>query len=260
MVRSGISFSEFSEMAKRTYVEVCYKDFAIPGRRRTVSRVSVLSGLSRKEVVKMSNYADEDEYVNDVGRSINRATRVVGGWLQDKTYLNKNDKPKTLSIVDDEPSFKSLVQSYSGDVTYGAILDELLHIGAVEIVDGSKVKLLGLGYIPTKGEEEKLTIMGTSTSDLLSTVDHNINNPDEPYFQREVLYRDISQAGINEFRIVSREKCTNLLVDLNEWLANKRAIEEELGLLEKDSRVGVGLYFIKSSPSEGENNDETKNQ
>ena len=50
LLRHSVSFSAFADMAKRVYVDVALKDFSLPGKKPTTSRVAVLSGLTRKEV------------------------------------------------------------------------------------------------------------------------------------------------------------------------------------------------------------------
>ena len=44
LLRYEIAHSEFEEIARRSYVDVAFKDFALPNRKNTVSRVSVLTG------------------------------------------------------------------------------------------------------------------------------------------------------------------------------------------------------------------------
>jgi hypothetical protein len=50
LVRKGVSFAELSEVLKSVFVEVADRDFVIPGRRTSQSRVAILTGLTRKEV------------------------------------------------------------------------------------------------------------------------------------------------------------------------------------------------------------------
>ncbi len=50
LLRHSMSFVAFEALAKRVYVEVAMKDFGIEGKKPTISRASILSGLTRKEV------------------------------------------------------------------------------------------------------------------------------------------------------------------------------------------------------------------
>lgn len=252
LLRYGVSFVEFSELAKKTYIEISYNNYAIPGRAKSVSRVAVLTGLSRKEVVAQTKMleqgADDDD---DIRRPINRASKAISGWMQDKEFQDVKGGPRILDINGEKASFKALAKRFCGDVTHGAILDELVRVGAVELLKNNKVKLVAQAYIPLHGEIEKINIMGTSAHDLLTTVEHNISQPDQARFQRELVYSELSQAGINEFKLISQDKCMALLLDLNQWLADKKNIEKRLGITQAESRVGVGIYYIEDNKPGG---------
>lgn len=258
LLRYGVSFVEFSELAKKTYIEISYNNYAIPGRSKSISRVAVLTGLSRKEVVTQTKLLEQGvNEDDDIRRPINRASRAISGWMQDKDFQDAKGNPRILDIGGEKASFKSLAKRYSGDVTHGAILDELVRVGAVELLKNNKAKLVAQAYIPQQGEIEKINIMGTSAHDLLTTVEHNISLPDQARFQREVVYTDLSQAGINEFKLISQDKCMALLLDLNQWLADKKNIEKRLGITQAGTRIGIGLYYIEdnidANMAEGQN-------
>lgn len=243
MLRYGFSFREFNNLAKEVFVDVCYDDFTLEGRKMTASRVAVLTGLDRKEIVKLINH--RDDLIEAGKQPINRAARVIGGWLQDKDYQDKQGQPKTIPLKGDGISFQSLVGKYGGDITFGPILDELLRINAVESDNNQNLTLLAEGYLPLSDEVEKLKIIGVSAKDLLTTIDYNLKSPKHPRFQREVVYVNLSQNSINEFKIVSHDKCQKLLLELNEWLANKLELDKRLETTQEHSRVGVGIYYLE---------------
>lgn len=149
-----------------------------------------------------------------------------------------------------------MVKRYSGDVTHGAILDELVRIGAVKIIKDNKAKLVSPAYIPVEGEIEKINIMGTSANDLLTTIEHNISQSEQARFQREIVYTELSQSGINEFKLISQDKCTELMIELNQWLADKKGIEKRLKITQPKSRVGMGFYYIEDKIAEGQKEDD----
>jgi len=255
----GVSHVELNEVLKRLFVKVGYKYFMFPGRAKSASRVSVLSGLSRREVVKITSLIETNELSVNSNRPLNRATRVLGGWLQDKHYLDKNGKPRLLTIGEGKYNFKELAKQYSGDVSFGSILDELLRIDAVKMVGETKVKLISKGYIPKTDELNKIDIMGMSVRDLLTTIDHNLNHPEQARFQRMVVYGDISPAGMSEFRLISEEKSHELFLELNEWLANKKRIETKLNFTQPGTRTGIGIYYIEEVEKDIDDEDNQKN-
>ena len=244
-----VAHSEFAEMAKRAYVDVAYKYFSIPNRKQTFSRVSVLTGLSRKEVVRLTNL-EIDEPPTTKG-PLNRAVRVISGWLRDPDFLDQNKEPKVLTLRGEVSSFEELVSRYSGDITARAILDELIRVGAVEKIEKNKVKLRHHGYIPDESLSEKLDVLSTHAYDLLTTGLHNLtHDKDHRRFQRQVTYLDMPQSVIDEFQEYSHDKCLALLLDFDSWLAEKKkTVKTESD--ESKGRVGVGIYYFNND-KEGE--------
>lgn len=77
MLRHSMHFSAFEEVAKRAYVEVAMNDFAIPGKKPSISRASILTGLTRKDVQRLASSADA---LGDVPEErYGRAARVLTG-------------------------------------------------------------------------------------------------------------------------------------------------------------------------------------
>ena len=244
LLRYEVSHSEFAELARRAYVDVAYKYFSIPNRKQTYSRVAVLTGLSRKEVVRLSQ-VDDERPVLEKG-PLNRANRVISGWLRDKDFLDDNNEPKDLVLRGEGATFEELVARYSGDITARAILDELTRVGAVTKLDKETVRLTHHGFIPGKSEPAKIDVLSTHTSDLLSTAVHNLTHDEkDARFQRQVTYSDIPESVIEEFKQYSHDKSLDLLRDFDRWLAEKkRTVKPEPE--ENTGRVGVGIYYFKN--------------
>ena len=50
LLRCGMTWKEFAEVSKSVFVDVATREFGISGRPTNVSRVSILTGIGRKEV------------------------------------------------------------------------------------------------------------------------------------------------------------------------------------------------------------------
>jgi len=146
LIKNEMTVGDFSELARETYVEVAQEHFAIPGKNLTAARVAVLTGLSRKEVMRLNKKTEDDSLKKHP--SANRAQRVIDGWLGDREFLTTKNTPRVLPMFGESPSFSALVSRYSGDVTAGAIRDELIRIGAVEIDHRSRIRLVKIGFVP----------------------------------------------------------------------------------------------------------------
>jgi len=244
LLRSGISYGTFADIAKRQFVEVAQKEFSIQGRKQSVSRVSVITGLTRKEVGRiMGLHEPEDTRSED---RYNRASRVIAGWRRDRDFLDKEGKPMLLSVAGTPNSFQELVKRYSGDMPYRAVLDELVADGAVERIEETCVKLTQRAYLPKADESMKLHILGVDTALLVDTVEHNLNRKDQPpRFQRKVLYDNLPDEALPELRRLSAESAQTLLEKLDKWLSrHDRDMNPKAGGAGRNT-AGIGIYYFE---------------
>lgn len=243
LIRNEVSVAAFEELARQAYVDVAYRHFAIPKRKTTYSRVAVLTGLSRKEVVRLAKLREQPE--PPVKSNPNRAVRVINGWLQDAEFLDGHRKPRILPLQGEVGSFAALVARYSGDITLGAVLDELERLGIVARPDKLSVSLLSMGYIPADDELEKVRIMSLCTADLLATAVHNLDHRDEDArFQRQISFHNISDEVASEFKQLTNDRSTELLQELNQFLSSRKTLSTESGVA--NNRVGLGIYYIEN--------------
>lgn len=244
LLRSGVSYGTFADIAKRQYIEVALNEFSIEGRKQSVSRVSVITGLTRKEVRRVIglDQAEEDQ----ISDRYNRAARVVAGWRRDKDFLDRQGNPMDLSISGGANSFQGLVRRYSGDIPYRAVLDELDAAGSVERLDEDRVRLIHRAYLPKADESMKLHILGVDTALLIDTIDHNLNMKHQPpRFQRKVLYDNLPAEALPEFRRLSSKAGQALLEKLDKWLSgHDRDVNPKAAGTGRNT-VGVGIYYFE---------------
>jgi len=143
-------------------------------------------------------------------------------------------------------SFQSLVQRYSGDITYGAVLDELNLTGVTELDGNNKVRLVNKAYIPYKDELEKVRIMSVCVSDLFETAVYNIEQKDgNPLFQRQMVFNTVEDTLAADFHELSSEKASELFEELGKFLTAGRK-KSNSKKSERDKRVGLGIYYFES--------------
>lgn len=246
LLRNGMSFKAFSDIAKRVYVEIGMHEFGIPEKKQTISRVAVLSGLSRKEVQRVIGQRVDDATVSD--ERYNRAARVIAGWVRDREFTDAQGNPHALNLEGENPSFSQLVKRYSGDVPARAVRDELLRVGAIELSEDGRIRLLARVYIPRTSDLDKLDILGTDVADLIGTIDNNLQHgATDPRFQRKVMYDNLPQESISKFRALSAEQSQMLLENLDRWLSRQdRDVNPSVkGTGRK--RAGIGIYYFEEN-------------
>lgn len=243
LLRNGVPFAAFADMAKCVYVEVAGEDFGIPGKRQTNSRISTITGLTRKEVLRISNL---DEYAShERVEKHHRAARVVSGWVRDEEYHTRKGEPAPLPL-DGKASFSALVKTYSGDVPPRAILDELIQVGVVALDSEGRAQLLERAYIPNSGHAEKLGILGQDVAGLIDTIDHNIQSkPAERFFQRKVFYDNMPDQAIPELRALLDERGQPLLEEFDRWMAKHDRDTNPKVKGDGRNAAGIGIYYFE---------------
>ena len=177
----------FSEIAKRLYVTIAQREFAIPGKPQTNTRIATLTGLSRKEVLRVVGEKGPKSEA-DLTDQHNRATRVISGWVRSSEFHDKRGMPAALPFDGTGKSFSALVKRFSGDIPARTILDELLHSERGEISEGSKdTNWSPMPISRHRTAWKKIKMLGTDVSDLINTINHNLTTEGSASrFQRKV--------------------------------------------------------------------------
>jgi len=248
LLRNGVPVQSFFELAKDVYVDVAMTEFDLPGKKQTNSRVSILTGLSRKEVQRIVQQTAEDD--SKTQHTHNRAASVVSGWIRDPEFTKESDHseqmPVVLNIEGDGATFSLLVKRYSGDMPVRAVLDELVRVGVVERVGKEQVKLIARAYVPSHSSPDKLRMLGTDVSDLIATIDHNITDGQtDPMFQRKVMYDNVPVAAAQEFRTLSAARSQALIEAFDQWLAQHDRDSNPEVTGEGRMRTGIGIYYFE---------------
>lgn len=253
LLRYGVSYQSFCELAKRAYVEIADNEFRIEGRKQTVSRISVITGISRKEVMRVKQAgAPGDSHPDE--EKFNRAARVITAWSREKDFVDDRGRPAHLPLTGPDASFSELIRRFSGDVPVRATLDELVRVGAVKHLEDGALCLTANAYIPEKSDSDILHILGKDVSHLISTLDHNLKSGSKaPFFQREVAYDNLPDQVLPKYRKLSAQKAQSLLAALDKWLArHDRDVSPEV-TGEGRNYAGLGIYYFEGTASEKEN-------
>jgi len=234
----------FYELVKHAYVLVARDEFGISGKAATTSRIAILTGLTRKEVQALLDMPlhREDRY----GDEYNRAARVITGWLRDPDFGDGNGHPLPLHMVGKRCSFSTLVKRYSGDIPVRAMLDELVRVGTVKRLRDGRIGLVVRGYIPQKGMDQQLTILGQDAADLITTIDHNLyRDPSRPRIHRKVMYDNVPLESAEAFQAIAQARAQEMLEGLDRWLSHRDRDVNPTVKGKGRVRVGLGLYHFE---------------
>jgi len=251
LLHHGVGYQAFADLVKWVYVDVAtnMEEFGIAGRKQSISRAAVITGLSRREVVRVRALPSPEEDKASA-QNLNRAARVIAAWLREPDFLDGEGRPRVLPVEGSDASFSELVRRRGGDLLVRPILDELARAGTVERLEDGRVRLVVHSYIPQASEPGKLYILGTDVAFLLSTIAHNLTESGEPRFQRKVMYDNLPDDVLAEFRELSASQAQSMLDMWGSWLAKHDRDETPSVEGKGRNRAGIGIYYFEE-PYEG---------
>jgi hypothetical protein len=246
LLKNGIGYREFAEICKSAFVEVASADYGIRGRKTNMSRVAVMTGLSRKEIRKIRDTMESGEF-GSVSRT-RRPELVLSLWHTDAEFLDSRHGPKPIRFDGEGATFCSLVARVGGDIPPRAMLIELLRAGSV-IEEGNELRAVSRSYVPEPHDPQAILVAGGAIRDLVSTIHHNLGceDPEDRLLERRVYSEKLPQSQRYRFKKLARDKGQLLLQDLNSWLS-ERALDAARDDIEEANegaqRIGVGIYFF----------------
>jgi len=258
LLRNGIGYSEFSQICKLAFVEVASDDHGIRGRKTNMSRVAVMTGLSRKEVKKLRDLEEADALATMSRKR--RPELILSMWQSDPEYCDSKNMPKQISFEGSGPTFRDLVARVGGDIPARAMLNELLRAGSI-VEEGEKLRLVSQSYIPEPNDPEAVLVAGDAIRDIVSTIHHNlaISDPELRYFERRVYSDRLPLRQRSRFRKFAHERGELLVRDLNSWLTEREVstVEtyDESSGDDHAHRIGVGVYFFDGLRKQQAEND-----
>lgn len=245
LMKHSFPYAAFESIAKRVYVETAMEDFALPGKKPSISRAAILTGLTRKDVNLL--LAEPSSRADISTAHYNRAARVLTAWVREPRFAAPDGTPQPLSM-DGADGFAELVRCHGGDVPVRAVLDELQRVGAVQVLVDGRVGLRQRAFVPHESMVQKLGILGTDVGELIATITHNIEHgATDARYQRKVMHVGIPIDALPAFREMSARQSQKLLEGLDAWLT-EHDIEHlpESGLPVGDTaRVGVGIHYFE---------------
>jgi len=250
LLKSGVSWREFAEVSKTSFVEVATDRFGIRGRPTNASRVAILTGLGRREVARQRELLAEASPPEPP--YLNAATRVLSGWHQDPDYLDAEGQPRVLAATGAAPSFEDLCRRHGGDIPSSALLKELRSVGAISRGDDRAVRALSRVYIPLRVDAAKVLRAGSVLEDIGTTVVHDLTCPPRQLlrFERRAVNDRIAERHLAEFRAFLELEGQGFLERVDDWLTRHQASAEETARGET-LRLGVGVYHLQSDSKPG---------
>ena len=239
LVARGITFPALTDLLRELYVNVAEYDFALAGKEQTDSRVSLLTGIHRKEVRRLRGAGAP---VSAVPAVVSRTSRIIARWIADPAFTDPQGHPLPLprTAEGSASSFETLVSSITRDVRPRAVLDEWLDRGLAFTDAQDQIVLAEAAYVPRGdgAEGPQLYYFGRNLHDHIAAAVANIVGDRPRFLERAVHYDGLSKDLATKLEARAREIAMEALQQANREA--HAACQTDPG---GDHRWNFGLYI-----------------
>jgi hypothetical protein len=242
MIARGMTLPMLVDMLKSLLVEVADKEFGISGKPPTDSRVSLVTGVHRKDVSRLRQAITAQR--DAAPRSVSLGAQLVALWLGSPRFLDDDGQPLALPRFASEGgdvSFEALVASVNSDIRSRVVLDEWVRLGLVSLDDARRVHLNAEAFVPAEGSDGKAFYLGHNLHDHAAAAAHNLLGGQPPFLERSVHYDALTLASVEQLGRQSEAAGMKALLAINRNAL--AAQQKDAGVAEPRQRFTFGVYF-----------------
>lgn len=247
MLNHQITYPFIIKLLKETYVEIAEHEYKINRKKQTDSRISLITGVHRKDVkaLRGSRFNYEDE----LPAGVTLGGQLVARWCADEKYTDEQGKPLPLPrLGKNKISFESLVRLINKDIRPRSILDEFIRLNIVHVCDDDNVWLHEDALISDEGIKEKAFYLGLNLHDHIAACTHNMAGLEPSMLERCLYYDKLTPEDVETLAAEARKMGVEMLLALN-----NKALElqkNSKGQIEANKRINFGLYFMRGEMSD----------
>jgi hypothetical protein len=244
LLSQQITFPVLTNLLKSIYVEGAEREFSIPGRPQTISRLSLLTGIHRKDVKRLLSESPSE---TGAPMNVSLGAQLVLRWTAEPEFRDEEGTPRALQRLAGDgshPSFEGLVESVTNDIRPRAILDEWLRLGIAFVDEDDRVHLAENAFVPARGFDEKAYFLGRNLHDHLAAASHNLNSEDRPMIERSVYYAQLRPDSVSELQDLASEIGMEALQRVNQRARELQRADESA--TDARERMNFGVYFYRA--------------
>lgn len=248
LIARGVTCPMLANLLKQVYVEVADREFRSDGRAPSDSRLTLLSGVHRKDVRRLRAAPPEPE--EEMPGTVALGAQIVAAWLS--RLRDAKGRPRALPRLESQggaASFEALVASVSTDIRARAVLDAWVRLGVATVDEEDRVVLRTAAFVPSRGFDEKVFYFGHNVGDHLAAASHNLLGGKPPFLERSVHYDSLDAVSVGKLAALAEETGMKALQAVNREAMSAEARDKKSG--EPKQRITFGIYFF-SAPREPE--------
>lgn len=244
-ITSGVTFPVMADLLRGLFVDVASRDVLSDAAARTDSRISLLTGVHRKEIRRLRLEAPEVAAVPPV---VTISSQIIARWLGTSEYEDEAGNPLVLPRLRAEaggPSFDALVESVTTDVRPRAVLEDFLAQEIVVQEPGDRVRLNKAAFIPSAASAEQLFFFGRNLHDHIAAAAANVAaGGGAPFMDSSVHYDQLSPEAAAQLVALAHEVAAQALLQVNRTALGLATAETGLA-----RRVNFGIYVYAEEES-----------
>lgn len=238
-VAHGLPHAPVEELLKRAFVRAAREARQTAGAEgsRDVSQVATATGLSRREVARLSG---------DLPRlpapRPSPPGQLYARWMTSPDYASPDGQPAALPRSGPAPSFESLAQSITRHVHPRSLLDEMLRLGLLRLSDdGQTVHFEPDRVTPTQDDAQMIGFLGANVGDHLAAATANVVHRDRRHFEQAIYANELSEASAAAIGDLARTHWARLRAELIPELERLIAADQAAGR-PGTHRARLGLF------------------
>ena len=248
LVARGVTCPMLASLLKELYVEVADREFGTAGQPPSDSRVTLLTGVHRKDVKRLR--AAPAQAGGEIPETVALGAQIVAAWSA--RFRDAKGRPRPLPRLESRggaESFEALVAGVSTDIRARAVLDAWLTLGVAELDEDDRVVLRAAAFVPTRGFDEKVFYLGHNVGDHVAAAAHNLLGGRPPFVERSVHYDSLDSASVERLAALAEQTGMKALQAVNREAMSAEARDRKSGAPKR--RITFGIYFF-SEPRDRE--------
>ena len=246
----GVSYQDLVEVVRALYIFALRERNTSQGRPADPTRLGMMAGVTRREVVKLVVSRQEREQQRQlVLKRIDQIGLLLGRWHDDPGFSTPYGAPLDLSLQP-EGSFRlfdDLIRASGTELDRDTALEVLLTNRCAELHAGKFVRCTTRAFLPLGKDLSKITRLGRLGNALHSTFTYNLfKDPLQPsYFDRAMVSDfPLSAPGRDAMLAQLRADGEDFIDGMDRWVSNKA-----VGYRDDESgrRYGVTALFFEDS-------------
>lgn len=244
-LRYGIGFREFSEIAKTAFVDVASSDYGLRGRPTNISRVAVMTGLTRKEVRRIRDKISEGEQTVVVKHT--PMWDILHYWHADNEFLDVDGRPAKLPFAGAKSSFSSLVRRFGGDIPPGAMRTELKRVGAVRQDDDGNLEVIKRYFRPKGDHESLVSLLIHAVYPTIAALSHNTDPDREGYTwpQRVAFTKAVRKSDLPRLKRIAGDRIVAFTESIDDLFMAYETLNENDAQEDEKTTLAVGVFYFE---------------